>query len=285
VGWLVEETTVSAFRLTSLMLLTYLPPTDNDPQRKRLRKRLRRRDIFLILVISLFALGKSYLVDWIYPSNNGTLEMNISYVLDIALALWLGKRYAPEMFNYFKFPMRTRLVLPPLLIASFMLTLQVPLNHMIYKNPMHVLNGLFMVAMIGLGEEIVCRGLMFNLLRRHGLIKATVVSSIIFGLLHFNHLIGGKPAFAVTMQVISAIGFGIFMCGLMINVRSIWPSVIFHAVTDFSIPFDVGYGFNSHFGIWKFIVDLFMPTILAVIGIILVKLSREYQVKSQESYE
>jgi membrane protease YdiL (CAAX protease family) len=211
--------------------------------------------------------------------------MNISYALDIALALWLGKRYAPEMFAYFKFPTRTRLVLPPLLIASFMLTLRVPLNHMIYKNPIHVLNGLLMVAMIGLGEEIVCRGFMFNLFRRHGLIKATIFSSTIFGLLHFNHLIGGKVPFAVTMQVINAIGFGIFMCGLMINVRSIWPSVIFHAVTDFPIPFDIGYAFNDHFQIWKFIADLIMPAMLSVTGIILLKLSREYQYEKRKLTE
>jgi len=255
------------------MLLTYLPPTENRAQHNRLR----RRDIFLILVISIFALGKSYFVDWIYPSNNATLEMNISYVLDIALALWLGKRYAPEMFYYFKLPERSRLALAPLSIAAFMLFLQVPFAHLIFKNPMHVLNGLLMVAMIGLGEEIVCRGLMFNLLRRHGLVKASVISSIIFGSLHFNHLIGGKAPFAVTMQVINATGFGLFLCGLMLNLRSIWPCIIFHACADFPLAYDVGYAFHNRFGIWSMLADLIMPAMLSVTGIILLKLSREYQ--------
>jgi membrane protease YdiL (CAAX protease family) len=260
------------------MLLTYLPPTDNKSQSKRLR----RRDIFLILVISIFALGKSYLVDWIYPSNNATLEMNISYALDIALALWLGKRYAPEMFYYFKLPERSRLALSPLSIATFMLFLQVPFAHLIFKNPMHVLNGLLMVAMIGLGEEIVCRGLMFNLLRRHGLVKASIISSIIFGSLHFNHLIGGKAPFAVTMQVINATGFGLFLCGLMLNLRSIWPCIIFHACVDFPLAYDVGYAFHNRFGIWSMLADLVMPAILSITGIILLKLSREYQLIVRE---
>jgi hypothetical protein len=260
------------------MLLTYLPPTENRAQLKRLR----RRDFILIVGISIFALGKSYLVDWIYPSNNATLEMNISYVLDIALACWLGKRYAPEMFYYFNLPERSRLALVPLAIGAFLLFLQAPFAHLIFKDPMHVLNGLLMVAMIGLGEEIVCRGLMFNLLRRHGLIKATVFSSIIFGSLHFNHLIGGNSKFGVTMQVINATGFGIFMCGLMLNLRSIWPCVFFHACADFPIPFDVGYAFRNVFGIWSFLVDLILPIISGVIGIALVKMSREYQFEKKK---
>lgn len=240
----------------------------------RNRARLRRRDIFLVTVTTIFVLGKGRLFSALVPNIHSTIESNISYLLDVAFALWLGRRYAPTMFQYFRLPERSRTTLVALCMATFILVTGVPFLRMHYENLPHILNGLFALFLLGMGEEIVCRGLMFNLFIRHGTQRAAWYSSIIFGLLHYNHLLDGASVVGTTFQVLNAVAFGYFMVTLMLATKSIWPSIVMHALNDFPYAFGVGFALpNSIHGV-NWIVELTGPVVMLGLGCGLLTISK-----------
>lgn len=87
---------------------------------------------------------------------------------------------------------------------------------------------------VGISEEVLTRGVVVTLLRRHGYGEWIVafVSSAIFGLLHLSNLIGGQPIGVVLPTVGFAFGFGLMMyLTLRVTGNLIWP-IILHALTD-----------------------------------------------------
>lgn len=87
---------------------------------------------------------------------------------------------------------------------------------------------------IGLSEELLTRGVVVTLLRRHGYGEwiVAVVSSAVFGLLHFSNLIGGQSIVVVLPTVGFAFGFGLMMyLTLRVTGNLIWP-IVLHALTD-----------------------------------------------------
>jgi membrane protease YdiL (CAAX protease family) len=230
------------------------------------RARLRRRDIFLITVTTIFLLGKGDLFNALAPNIHSDIELELSYLLDIVFTIWLGRRYAPEMFQYFRLPERSRASLIALAMSIFILTAQVPFLQMHYKNLPHILNGLLWLFILGMGEEIACRGFIFNLFRRHGIQRAAWYSSIIFGLLHFNHIFDGASKVGTTFQVINAIAYGYFMVGLMIATKSIWPSIFMHALNDFPYAFGVGFVLPNSIHDVSWLMELTGPVAMVGLG-------------------
>lgn len=93
---------------------------------------------------------------------------------------------------------------------------------------------LFSGLFIGFAEEVLCRGFVVALLRRHGYKEWAVMalSSIIFGLLHSSNALSGQPAGAVAIEVLYAIPFGVCMyITLRVTGHIIWP-ILLHAFTD-----------------------------------------------------
>jgi len=100
------------------------------------------------------------------------------------------------------------------------------------------------VLLIGLFEEYLSRGVLFTLFltdlngRSHGLLRATVFSSLLFSLSHLINL--SHQGFGVTLlQLGFAFAFGFLLCGVYYKTGSlIWP-ILIHAMNDFI-------GFNTH---------------------------------------
>jgi sodium transport system permease protein len=79
---------------------------------------------------------------------------------------------------------------------------------------------LLVAATPGICEELVFRGVFLGLLRRTGTVGAAVlVSSAFFALIHLN-VFRFLPTFAL----------GLVMAGIVVRTRSIFPSMLFHAV-------------------------------------------------------
>lgn len=93
--------------------------------------------------------------------------------------------------------------------------------------------------LIGLLEEGLVRGIVLPLLIKYGsgrfnFIWALVVSSIVFGLLHYINLVTDTRTFEeVTGQVIYATAIGCFLGGMSLANNSILPAIILHATIDF----------------------------------------------------
>ena len=101
-----------------------------------------------------------------------------------------------------------------------------------------IIEGVIFAMFIGLDEETLSRGLIFASFESKGRTLAMLISSFHFGLMHLgNYLWGGQGLSFTLGQVIESAGFGYLACALMIFSRSIWPSIIFHGLTDTPMQF------------------------------------------------
>lgn len=119
---------------------------------------------------------------------------------------------------------------------------------------------LFLFAPISTGfvEELVCRGFVLTVMldkygsTKRGVYKAVLLSSVLFGLLHFMNLLTGRGSFVqVGSQVLYAIFFGVFFSAIFIRCKSLWPAIVAHAVFDFMGSVEeiaVGSTFNNTMG-------------------------------------
>jgi membrane protease YdiL (CAAX protease family) len=90
-------------------------------------------------------------------------------------------------------------------------------------------------VLVAMAEELFFRGIVlpkFILLTegyKNGLILSVVLTSVIFGLLHFINLIRQPDnLYGITTQVIFATSMGVFLAGLFLRTRSISIPILFH---------------------------------------------------------
>jgi membrane protease YdiL (CAAX protease family) len=100
------------------------------------------------------------------------------------------------------------------------------------------LQGLVYLAVIGIGEEIVSRGLVFGILYKYGKKIAIFGSSLAFGLMHLNIYLGEYwDPWQAFWHVCAAFGFGVLACAIMLATKSIWVACIYHALVDWTVVF------------------------------------------------
>ena len=87
--------------------------------------------------------------------------------------------------------------------------------------------------MTGFAEEAIFRGLAIRAFLPQGMMKAAVLSALIFGLLHFANLMVAADPLATALQVVFAILFGFACASPLLYTGWIWPLVIIHAIQDF----------------------------------------------------
>lgn len=102
------------------------------------------------------------------------------------------------------------------------------------------------IFLVGLVEELVFRGVIFNLLlnsfpkTRKGITGAIVLGGVLFGLMHFVNILSGVKFTSALIQVISAALMGILFCTIYASTRNFWMLVIFHALVDFASLLSTG---------------------------------------------
>jgi len=102
--------------------------------------------------------------------------------------------------------------------------------HKILATPWSFAGGwLFTILVVAVPEELFFRGLMLNMLsRRFGTRTALIVSSVLFGLAHFNK----RTAFFNWRYVILAAIAGVFYARAWLEERRILASSVTHATVD-----------------------------------------------------
>lgn len=91
--------------------------------------------------------------------------------------------------------------------------------------------GFLLAALVGLAEELVCRGLVLEILRPRGATAAVVGSAAFFGVLHLNNLLLA-PSPAVAGQAIYAVMLGLLFGITRLQVGALWPVALVHAGLD-----------------------------------------------------
>lgn len=104
-----------------------------------------------------------------------------------------------------------------------------------------ILKALIYFLLVGVGEEFLARAVTGETLLEYfgldhaGIVKACVVSGVIFGLMHVVNLFSGVDASSVAMQVLSTAGAGMFFGAIYFRCGNIWASVVLHMLWDASL--------------------------------------------------
>jgi membrane protease YdiL (CAAX protease family) len=143
-----------------------------------------------------------------------------------------------QVLEFFRVPVRTKasfisiglaaiLVVPPILIGETE-------ERFLGLSAL----GILFILSVGFGEEVFSRGFGFGYLERHGQYFGLIWSSVIFGMLHLNRYLGSDwDGWRAYSHVLSASAIGLFMCALMMVTKSIWASIIFHALANWHLAF------------------------------------------------
>ena len=93
------------------------------------------------------------------------------------------------------------------------------------------------MVLVGITEELLCRGVLAELLLRHygatkqGVWKAVIVSGVLFGLAHLLNLIGAEPV-GVLVQCVIAAMMGMAFAAIYFRTGCIWVTIALHAFVD-----------------------------------------------------
>jgi membrane protease YdiL (CAAX protease family) len=96
-----------------------------------------------------------------------------------------------------------------------------------------VLIGL-LACLVGVTEESLFRGLVLQTLLPKGVLRALLLSSLIFALLHVGNLFAGLFWGYVVEQVLFAFAIGLAFAVMRVRTGSIWPGIILHSLNDFA---------------------------------------------------
>lgn len=198
----------------------------------------RARSLSIVGVYSIV----SILVLRVFPDSifSGVAYLNsiLAFVSLGIFGLALIVIFKVRVLEFFKMPVKTKasfisiglaviLVVPPILIGETE-------ERFLGLSAL----GLLFILSVGFGEELFNRGFVFGYLGRHGQYFGLIWSSVIFGMLHLNRYLGSNwDAWGAYSLVLSASAIGLFMCALMMVTKSIWASIIFHALANWHLAF------------------------------------------------
>lgn len=123
-------------------------------------------------------------------------------------------------------------------IASiFVSNIGLDLEQLSFLGVPHLIIFTINMILVGANEEIWMRSFVLNLLiskygrERKALLKAIIVSAVIFGLIHIPNLFFMEPL-TVLVQVINAMSAGVLFAVIFIKCKNIWAGIIVHAIVD-----------------------------------------------------
>lgn len=93
---------------------------------------------------------------------------------------------------------------------------------------------LLSTAFVGLSEETMFRGILFQALRtRMKLWPAMIWTSVLFGSVHILNALTTGEFLNALLQAFTATLSGFAFMAIMVRTGSIWPAIIYHALWDF----------------------------------------------------
>jgi len=108
------------------------------------------------------------------------------------------------------------------------------------SDPNFILTGLFIYVAGGFMEEAVFRGLVLRTLLPLGLVRAAILSSMIFAVVHVLNLAAGANLANTLLQVVVTFLMGLAFVAPLAVTRNIWPLIFIHALNNFGGYLAVG---------------------------------------------
>ena len=116
-----------------------------------------------------------------------------------------------------------------------------------YKSLFEIIAFIIFVILIGLAEEILCRGIITDSLfeyfgtSRKGLVLSVVMGGVLFGLTHISNVFAGQSWKATIIQVIGTSMLGILLSAIYIRHKNIYGVAFLHTALDFLTMFTKGF--------------------------------------------
>lgn len=119
-----------------------------------------------------------------------------------------------------------------------------------------ILANVFFTLSIGMAEEIYFRGIICKMWLKKGLVKAVLVSAILFGICHLMNIAGGASVISTLLQICFAFVYGLVFALLFAVGKSIIPCILLHAFHDFCsyMSADASTTFNIVLGATQFVI-------------------------------
>ena len=101
-----------------------------------------------------------------------------------------------------------------------------------------IAKALFYFLLVGIGEEFLARAVAGETLLEHfglthdGIVKACVVSGIIFGAMHVVNIFTGADVPSVALQMLTTAGAGMLFGAIYFRSSNLWACVLLHMLWD-----------------------------------------------------
>jgi membrane protease YdiL (CAAX protease family) len=218
-----------------LMNIEMAKAKDTFVSKRPFEKPRTRFVVIFLVVVELLFLGTGYAIAALVPSAPGyvvTLGSEVA-ILILAFGVLLKLGWVSKVgFNRRKKWRDMRVLILPAVVVIFIFLIGLGSPFSLQSLGIAVLAAII----VGMSEESVMRGVTLQALLPKGAKTAVVLTAVAFALLHLNNLIqaGSKANLeGVLANALYAFLFGIAVGAFRIRTNTIWPSVTFHALTDF----------------------------------------------------
>ena len=228
-----------------------------------------------------------------YPLARGipgyTTNGAIGFVIVSLIALWLYKRWFYPEFegNLRGGNPREGIRLSLFILIYWVITfpIQFLFTPAVFGWP--TFRTLSLALMAGFIEEVSFRGLPVSLLMRQWhderrILAVSVLTSVVFGVIHIANLFAGADPGSTIMQIIGATGMGLFLCGIYLRCGNLWITIAVHALHDLLCFLDVA-GIQDGVVVqeitWFSYLDLAFSVGLGVLGIWMVRPSKRAEIR------
>ncbi len=103
--------------------------------------------------------------------------------------------------------------------------------------PVNQIVAVINMALVGLAEELIFRGLLFKAMEKTNVTSAIIVSAVTFGVGHIVNLFTGQAGLDTILQVLYAIAFGFAFVMMFYRSGSMLPGIAAHALIDITSKF------------------------------------------------
>ena len=125
--------------------------------------------------------------------------------------------------------------------------------------PINTVMAVLSFLLVGVAEEIVFRGFLFNGMRKSGsLTAAVIVSAVTFGMGHIVNLLTGQATVDTLLQVVFAVAWGFLLTFAYLKGGSLLPCVLIHGIIDAASV----YGRDSYWGDLIFMIATIVTAIV-----------------------
>jgi len=230
-----------------------VPPADEHSKRQEkylpLKNLVQQHPYWSVALLSLYAIiileGIRFIVFLIDLSPYKVPPVPGSLIAEAILALlWVFlPLYVLDWWNTPGF--QTILTWPwhirghrALFLGLFLLLCLFPLFLLAFSKTIHqtALSTIVMVTVlclfVGIAEEGLFRGLILNMLLPKAIWRAVLLSSLLFGCMHILNVFVGFPLNGALLEMLSALGFGIFLSAVRLRTNSLRPGIIAHSLWD-----------------------------------------------------